>query len=231
MRNIIHFVSRDAMDIEGLGPAIISQLLENDLIKSAADLYYLKAEQIEPLEKMGKKSAQNLIEAIENSKNNPLSRLLTALGIRFVGAKASKVIAKYVKNMDNLMKVTKEELLEIEDVGSAMAESIVLYFSQPQNVEFVEKLRGANVNFNENAEDFEDNRFSGMTFVLTGALDSFTRDEASEIIERFGGKTSSSVSKKTTYVLAGKDAGSKLQKAESLGVNIISEEDFKGMII
>lgn len=231
MRNIIHFVSRDAMDIDGLGPAIISQLLDNNLIESAADLYYLKAEQIEPLEKMGKKSAENLILAIENSKNNSFSRLLTALGIRFVGAKASKVIAKYAKNMDALMKFTKDELLNIEDVGSAMAESVVLYFSQPQNVDFIEKLRAVNVNFEENEEVLEDNRFSGMTFVLTGALDSFTRDEASEIIERFGGKTSSSVSKKTTYVLAGDDAGSKLRKAESLGVNIISEEDFKGMIL
>ena len=231
MRNIIHFVSRDAMDIDGLGPAIISQLLDNNLIESAADLYYLKAEQIEPLEKMGKKSAENLILAIENSKNNSFSRLLTALGIRFVGAKASKVIAKYAKNMDALMKFTKDELLNIEDVGSAMAESIVLYFSQPQNVDFIEKLRAVNVNFEENEEVLEDDRFSGMTFVLTGALDSFTRDEASEIIERFGGKTSSSVSKKTTYVLAGDDAGSKLRKAESLGVNIISEEDFKGMIL
>ena len=202
MRNIIHFVSRDAMDIDGLGPAIISQLLDNNLIESAADLYYLKAEQIEPLEKMGKKSAENLILAIENSKNNSFSRLLTALGIRFVGAKASKVIAKYAKNMDALMKFTKDELLNIEDVGSAMAESIVLYFSQPQNVDFIEKLRAVNVNFEENEEVLEDDRFSGMTFVLTGALDSFTRDEASEIIERFGGKTSSSVSKKTDYVLA-----------------------------
>ena len=129
------------------------------------------------------------------------------------------------------MKFTKDELLNIEDVGSAMAESIVLYFSQPQNVDFIEKLRAVNVNFEENEEVLEDDRFSGMTFVLTGALDSFTRDEASEIIERFGGKTSSSVSKKTTYVLAGDDAGSKLRKAESLGVNIISEEDFKGMIL
>ncbi|MCR4718817.1 MAG: NAD-dependent DNA ligase LigA [Firmicutes bacterium] len=230
MRNIIHFVSRDAMDIDGLGPAIVSQLLDNNLIKSAADLYYLKAEQIEPLEKMGKKSAKNLINAIENSKSNPLSRLLTALGIRFVGAKASKVIAKCVKNMDNLIKITKDELLKIEDVGSAMAESIVMYFSQPQNLDFIERLRLANLNFEENTEELEDNRFDGMTFVLTGALDGFTRDEASEIIERFGGKTASSVSKKTTYVLAGQDAGSKLQKAISLGVTIISEEDFKGMI-
>lgn len=230
MRNIIHFVSRDAMDIDGLGPAIIEQLLANKLISDAADLYYLKQEQIEPLEKMGKKSAENLIRAIENSKSNPFSKLLTALGIRFVGAKASKVIAKSVKNMDNLIKSSKEELLSIEDVGETMAESILEYFKEPQNVDFIEKLRLANINFEEITEDTEDSRFVGMTFVLTGTLSKFTRNEASLIIENFGGKTSSSVSKKTTYVLAGEEAGSKLDKANSLGVTVISEAEFEEMI-
>ncbi|HAL63629.1 MAG TPA: DNA ligase (NAD(+)) LigA [Clostridiales bacterium] len=230
MRNIIHFVSRDAMDIDGLGPAIIEQLLSNNIIANAADLYYMKAEQIEPLEKMGKKSSENLINAIENSKNNPLSRLITALGIRFVGSKASKVIAKSVKTLDKLMQSTKEELMSIDDVGEAMAESIVSYFKEPQNADFIEKLRAANVNFEESTESLEDARFFGMTFVLTGTLENFTRNEASCIIERFGGKTSSSVSKKTTYVLAGTEAGSKLDKANSLGVQVISEKEFEAMI-
>ncbi|MCR4692625.1 MAG: NAD-dependent DNA ligase LigA [Firmicutes bacterium] len=230
MRNIIHFVSRDAMDIDGLGPAIIEQLLSNNIIANAADLYYMKAEQIEPLEKMGKKSSENLINAIENSKNNPLSRLITALGIRFVGSKASKVIAKSVKTLDKLMQSTKEELMSIDDVGEAMAESIVSYFKEPQNADFIEKLRAANVNFEESTESLEDARFFGMTFVLTGTLENFTRNEASGIIERFGGKTSSSVSKKTTYVLAGTEAGSKLDKANSLGVQVISEKEFEAMI-
>ncbi len=230
-RNIIHFVSRDAMDIDGLGPAVISQLLDNNLIKSAADLYYLKAEQIEPLEKMGKKSAENLINAINNSKNNPLSRLITALGIRFVGSKASKVIAKSLKSLDSLMSASRERLTEIEDVGETMADSIISYFKEPHNVDFVEKLRNCGVNFEENDGEVTDNRFNGLTFVLTGTLSSYTRDEASEIIENFGGKTASSVSKKTSYVLAGKDAGSKLDKAISLGVSVISEDEFKSMIL
>ncbi len=230
MRNIIHFVSRDAMDIDGLGEAIIAQFLENKLISSAADLYYLKAEQIEPLEKMGKKSAENLIIAVENSKQKPLSCLITALGIRFVGSKASKLIAKSVKSMDKLLTITADELLTIDEIGDAMAKSVVDYFSKPQNVDFVEKLRAANVNFTEPEEELQDTRFSGMTFVLTGTLSNFTRNEASEIIESFGGKTSSSVSKKTTYVLAGEEAGSKLDKAISLGVTVISEAEFEEMI-
>ncbi|MBO5060696.1 MAG: NAD-dependent DNA ligase LigA [Clostridia bacterium] len=231
MRNIIHFVSRNAMDIDGLGPAIIEQLLERDMIKNAADLYYIKAADVEDMDKMGKKSAENLINAIENSKQNPLSRLITALGIRFVGAKASKLIAKYAKNMDNLMKLTAEELVTIDEIGETMAESICEYFSEPQNIELIEKLRSAGVNFEEPVDENEDLRFANMTFVLTGTLSEFTRSEASAIIEKFGGKTSSSVSKKTTYVLAGSDAGSKLDKANKLGVTVISEQEFKDMIL
>ena len=230
-RNIIHFVSRDAMDIDGLGPAVITQLLDADLISSAADLYYLKAEQIEPLEKMGKKSAENLINAINNSKNNPLSKLLTALGIRFVGAKASKVIAKSLKNMDLVVSASKEQLMSIPDVGETMADSIISYFKEPHNVDFLKKLRNSGVNFEEPDEGAGDNRFEGMTFVLTGTLNDFTRDDASEIIEKLGGKTSSSVSKKTSYVLAGRDAGSKLDRAVSLGISVISEDEFKSMIL
>lgn len=229
-RNIIHFVSRNAMDIEGLGPAIIEQLLERNMIKNAADLYYIKSSDVEDMDKMGKKSAENLINAIEKSKENPLSRLITALGIRFIGEKASKLIAKYAKTMDNLIGLTEEELTSIDEIGDTMAKSVVEYFSEPQNLDFIEKLRSAGVNFEEIVEENDDLRFKNMTFVLTGTLESFTRSEASEIIEKFGGKASSSVSKKTTYVLAGAEAGSKLDKANALGVKVISEEEFKEMI-
>lgn len=229
-RNIIHFVSRNAMDIEGLGPAIIEQLLEKNMIKNAADLYYIKSSDVEDMDKMGKKSAENLINAIEKSKENPLSRLITALGIRFIGEKASKLIAKYAKTMDNLIGLTEEELTSIDEIGDTMAKSVVDYFSEPQNLDFIEKLRSAGVNFEEIVEENDDLRFNNMTFVLTGTLESFTRSEASEIIEKFGGKASSSVSKKTTYVLAGAEAGSKLDKANALGVKVISEEEFKEMI-
>ncbi len=230
MRNIIHFVSRNAMDIEGLGPAIIEQLLEKNMIKDAADLYYIKAEDVEDMDKMGKKSAENLINAIENSKENSLSRLITALGIRFVGAKAAKLIAKYAKSMDKLMSVTFEELTSIEEIGETIAKSVIEYFSEPQNIELIEKLRKKGVNFEEEIDENSDLRFENMTFVLTGTLSDFTRSEASEIIEKFGGKTSSSVSKKTTYVLAGEEAGSKLDKANKLRVNVITEQEFKDMI-
>lgn len=230
MRNIIHFVSRSAMDIDGLGPAIIRQLLDNNLIKNAADLYYLQAEEIEKLDKMGKKSAANLINSINNSKANQLSRLITALGIRFVGAKASKVVAAAVKDMDSLMNTDAETLTAIDEIGEIMAASIVDYFREPQNIAFIERLRGAGVNMTEETEELADNRFEGMTFVLTGTLENFTRSEASEIIEKMGGKTSSGVSKKTTYVLAGSEAGSKLDKAVALGVNMISEDEFREMI-
>lgn len=229
-RNIIHFVSRNAMDIDGLGPAIIEQLLDRKMIENAADLYYIKAEDIEDMDKMGKKSAENLINALEKSKQNPLSRVLTALGIRFIGEKASKLIAKYAGNMDRVIELTEEELVKIDEIGDIMAKSIVDYFKEPQNLEMIEKLRSAGVNFEEPTEENDDLRFSGMTFVLTGALDMYTRQEASGIIEKFGGKTSSSVSKKTTYVLAGSDAGSKLDKANALGVTVISEQEFKDMI-
>lgn len=230
MRNIIHFVSRSAMDIDGLGPAIIKQLLDNGLIKSAADLYYLKPEDVEKLDKMGKKSAANLMTSIENSKQNQLSRLITALGIRFVGAKASKVVAAEVKSMDALMKADIQTLTKIDEIGDVMAESITDYFREPQNLAFIERLREAGVNMTEQTEELSDTRFEGMTFVLTGTLEGFTRSEASEIIEKFGGKTSSGVSKKTTYVLAGSEAGSKLDKANALGVTVISEDEFRDMI-
>jgi len=230
MRNIIHFVSRDAMDIEGLGPAIIEQLLDNNLINDAADLYYLKKEDISALEKLGDKSAENLLIALENSKKNPLSKLITALGIRFVGAKASKNIAKKLCSLDRIISSDIDDLIGIDEIGEIMAKSIVDYFKEPQNIAFIEKLRYAGLNFEEEQGEVSDLRFDGMTFVLTGSLSDFTRSEASEIIEKFGGKTSSSVSKKTSIVLAGDEAGSKLDKANALGIKVISEEEFKEMI-
>ncbi len=230
MRHIIHFVSKPAMEIDGLGPAIIKQLLEQGIIKTAADLYYLKADEISVLDKMGEKSANNLINSIESSKSNPLSKLISALGIRHIGEKASKVLAKRFKTLDNLINATVEEMSEVEDMGDIMSKSVKQFFSQAQNLEFIERLRQAGVNFEERDEGGEDARFFGLTFVLTGTLEGFTRSEASKIIESLGGKTSSSVSKKTSYVLAGQEAGSKLDKAQKLGVNIISEQEFTEMI-
>lgn len=230
MRNIIHFVSRDAMDIDGLGPAIIEQLLENNLIKDASDLYYLNKDDVASLEKMGQKSAENLLNSLENSKKNPLFKLITALGIRFVGSKASKNLAKKLCSLDKLINADIDELKNIDEIGEIMAKSIVDYFNEPQNLAFIEKLRSAGLNFEDEAEELSDLRFEGMTFVLTGTLEEFTRNQAAEIIESFGGKTSSSVSKKTSIVLAGTEAGSKLDKANALGVKVISEAEFKDMI-
>ena len=230
IRNIIHFVSRSAMDIDGLGPAVIKQLIDNNLIKSAADLYYLKEHEIASLEKMGKKSAENLINTLERSKSNKLSQIITALGIRHIGEKAAKILASTYKSIDNLIKADIEELSSIDEIGVTMAQSIVNYFSDEQNIGFIERLKTAGVAMNIVDESNIDLRFAGMTFVLTGTLEKYTRNEAAEIIESYGGKTSSGVSKKTTYVLAGSEAGSKLDKATKLGIEVISEEDFENMI-
>lgn len=229
VRNIIHFVSKPAMDIDGLGPSIIEQMTEKDLIHTAADLYYLKKEDIAAMDKMGNKSADNLLEALENSKTNPLYKLINALGIRHIGEKAAKILAKHYKTIDNFKNATKEDLILLEDIGEKMADSVISFFKQEQNITFLEKLKDAGINCVE--EDKENlDLFNGMTFVLTGTLSKYTRLEASEIIERLGGKTSSSVSKKTSYVLAGEEAGSKLTKAQQLGITIISEDDFEQMI-
>lgn len=230
LRNIIHFVSKEGMDIEGLGSSIVEQLIENNLIENIADIYTLKLEDIASLKKNGKKFAQNLVDAIENSKNNDLYKLITALGIRHVGTKSAKTLAKYFKNIDNLISANLEELANIDDVGEITAKSIQEFFMQEQTIDLIQKLKKANVNMQTLEEDNEDNRFNNMTFVLTGSLEKYTRDEASQIIEKFGGKVSSSVSKKTTYVLAGEDAGSKLTKAQTLGVTIITEQEFEEMI-
>ncbi len=228
-RNVIHFASKGAMDIEGLGPAVVNQLLDNNLIASAADLYYLKREDIVSLEKMGEKSADNLLSAIEKSKSNDLSRLIFALGIRNIGQKAGKELAKRFDSLDSLMTATVEEISSCEDFGTIMAESIKSFFEIEQNMALIEKLRAAGVNF-MSAQMPQGNIFSGKTFVLTGTLPTLTRSEASKIIEDNGGKTSSSVSKKTDFVLLGEDAGSKLDKALKLGIPTITEDEFLQML-
>ena len=232
MRNIIHFASRNAMDIDGLGPSIIEQMLSKGLIENVADLYYLEADSIADLDKLGKKSAENLINSLDNSKANPLYRLIFGLGIRHIGEKAAKILAKHFKSLDALISATSEEISKLNDIGLIMAESVCEYFSEPQNLHLIERLRAAGINMSDNpSEEETDERFSGKTFVLTGTLSKFTRNEASDIIEKFGGKTSSSVSKKTDYVLAGEEAGSKLTKAQALGVKIITEDEFMEMIL
>ena len=230
LRSIVHFSSKVGMDIDGLGYSIIEQLIDKGLIDGIDDLYTLKLEDIASLKKNGKKFAQNLIDSINESKNNDISKLITALGIRHVGSKLAKSLAKRYKSIDNLMNADLEELSMQADVGEITAKSIYEFFKQDQTIDLISKLKQAGVNMESTQEENTDNRFEGMTFVLTGALEEFTRDEASDIIEKFGGKTSGSVSKKTTYVLAGEDAGSKLTKAQSLGVTIISEAEFKDMI-
>ncbi len=228
IRNIIHFASKDAMDIDGLGPAIIEQLAELELIKSPADLYYLKYEDLVDIERMGVKSANNLIKAIKKSKDAGLDRVIFALGIRNIGSKASKVLAEKFGDIDSLSEASEETLTKIEDVGPIMAKSIVNFFASTGAIDIIQKLRFAGVDLTYSKQT-TDNRFEGKTFVLTGTLPTYSRDEASEIIERFGGKTSSSVSKKTDYVLAGEKAGSKLEKAQHLGVKIINEKEFISM--
>ena len=228
-RNIAHFVSRDAMDIEGLGSSIVEALIEKGLIKSPADIYYLSLDEMKSLWQKGSKAAEKLLTAIEASKQQDLSRLLYALGIRQVGAKAGKVLASHFGNLDALMTATLEELTEVPDVGSITARNIAEWFAQPQSVHLIEKLRAAGVNF-ESKRSVADTRFAGKIFVLTGALSKFTRDEATEKIELFGGKASSSVSKKTSYVVVGENAGSKERKARELGIPILSEDEFLEMI-
>ena len=229
LRNIAHFASREAMDIEGLGISVCDSLINNGLVKDASDLYYLETKSVAKLDRMGDKSAANLIAAIENSKQAGLARLLCAFGIRQVGQKAAKVLASHYGDLDELMAADTEALTTIPDIGGITAGFIVDWFQNPQSQDLISKLRAAGVSFTSR-EEKKDDRFAGLTFVLTGTLSRFTRDEASAIIESFGGKASSSVSKKTAYVLAGENAGSKLTKAESLGIKIISEEEFEAMI-
>ena len=229
-RNLVHFVSREAMNIDGLGENIIQQLLDNNLISNIDDIYTLTFDNIASLKKNGTKFAQNLINSIEASKQNDLYRLITALGIRFVGSKVAKTLAKRYKTMDNLMDATFESLSMIEDIGPVVANSVVEFFAQDQTRDLIKKLKQSGVNMEYIEQEGEDNRLEGKTFVLTGGLENYTRKEASDLIEKHGGKTSSSVSKKTDYVLAGEDAGSKLDKAQKLGITVISESEFEDMI-
>lgn len=228
-RNIAHFVSRDAMDIEGLGSAIVEQLIEKGLVRSPADIYYLTLDDIKSLWQKGETAAAKLLASIEASKAQDLSRLIYALGIRQVGAKTGKVLASAFGSVDGLMDATVEALTQVPDVGNVTAAFIADWFAQPQSRHMIERLRQAGVNF-ESKRVVTDTRFAGMTFVLTGALTKFTRDEATEKIELFGGKAAGSVSKKTTYVVVGENAGSKERKARELGIPILSEDQFLEMI-
>ena len=228
-RNIAHFVSRDAMDIEGLGTAIVDALIEKGHIQSPADIYYLTLDQLKSLWKSGETAAKKLLAAIESSKQQDVSRLIYALGIRQVGAKTGKVLASSFGSLDALAAASLEELTQVSDVGGVTAAYIVDWFQQEQSRHMVERLRQTGLNF-ESKRVVTDTRFAGMTFVLTGALTKFTRDEATERIEHFGGKASGSVSKKTTYVVVGENAGSKERKARELGIPILSEDQFLEMI-
>lgn len=231
LRNLAHFASKEGMDIDGLGIKIIEQLVDKGLLKNITDIYTLTIDEIASLKKNGKKFAQNLIDAINESKNNDLFKLLTALGIRHIGTKSAKGLCKKYKSIDEIANASFEELSMIDDVGMITAKSIYEFFRQPQTMDLIEKLKEAGVNTEVLEDDSNsDDRFYGETFVLTGSLTGFTRQEASDIIERFGGKVSGSVSKKTSYVLAGEEAGSKLTKAQELGIRIISEEEFNNMI-
>ncbi len=228
-RSLFHFVSRDAMNIEGLGPQIMTLLMDKGFIKNAADIYLLKhhKDELTGLERMGEKSVQNMLDAIEASKVNPLNRLIFALGIRMIGQRASQVLANEFGDIDAMFTADFDKLVSIQEIGEKMAESIITFFRQEQNLELIKKLQECGVNTKGSKKEIKENEnFNGKTFVLTGALQSFTRDQAKEIIESFGGKVSSSVSKKTDYVLAGEDAGTKLVKANELGVAVIDEETF-----
>ncbi len=228
LRNIIHFASKGAMDIDGLGPAVIELLLEHDLIHDVADLYHLTAEQLVSLERMGEKSADNLLTALEKSKSAGLDRVLCALGIRHIGERGAKLLAMHVPTMEQLMQKSEEALAAIHEIGGIMARSIVNYFADEQNRDLIQRLEEAGVQMHYTGEVVEQKEaFAGKTFVLTGTLEHYKRAEAKKIIEGFGGKVSGSVSKKTDYVLAGAEAGSKLEKAQELGVRVLSEEEFE----
>lgn len=229
IRSIIHFASRGAMDIEGLGDAVVEQLVEAKLIQNTADLFYLRYEDVVSLDRFADKSAQNLIDAINKAKENPLDKLICGLGIRLIGAKAAKSLAKHFGDIDGVMRATVEELSQIDDVGEKMAESVVHYFSEAETIELIERMKAAGVNMVAEKTS-EGEIFAGKTFVLTGTLPTLKRSEAQKLIEDNGGKVSGSVSKKTDFVVAGEEAGSKLDKALSLGVAVISEEDLLGML-
>lgn len=229
LRNLTHFASRDAMDIEGLGPAVVESLVDAGFVKMPADLYNLDAQSVASLDRMGKKSAENLIAAIEQSKSNDLSRLLFGFGIRQVGQKAAKILSAHFGTLDALCNASLEELTSLNDVGEITARNIIEWLSSDQSKHLIESLRAAGVNMTSHAEPVGD-LLAGKTFVLTGTLEQFTRDEAGAMIEKLGGKVSGSVSKKTSYVVAGEAAGSKLKKANDLGIPVLTEDEFLTMI-
>lgn len=229
LRNVIHFCSRDAMDIEGLGDALVEKFISENLISNVADIYDITAGEIMMLEGHQEKSAKNLVEAIERSKQNDLSRLLFALGIRHIGQKAAKLLSEHFGDIDSIVAASEEEIAEIDGFGGIMAKSAAEFFSMTQTADLIERLKAAGVNMKSLKEKSDDQRFAGLTFVLTGTLPTLSRKEATEIIENLGGKASSSVSKKTSYVVAGEEAGSKLQKATDLGIPVITQDDLLKM--
>lgn len=233
-RSIIHFVSRGAMDIAGMGPSTIELLLEQGFIKDASDLYQLKErkDELTDLKRMGEKSVENLLLSVEASKTRGLARVITALGIPFIGAGASALLAEHFESIDALQHADVSKLTEIPEIGDVMAQSVATFFKQPQNIEFIDRLRKAGVDMTSDRKGREEQAgpLEGLTFVLTGALVGYTRTEAGQIIERLGGRVSSNVSKNTDYVLVGDSPGSKLDRAKQLGINIIHEEEFEGLI-
>lgn len=228
-RNIIHFASKGAMNIDGLGEAIVTQLVDNNIISGVADLYRIKVEQLEALERFGKKSAENLVKAIEGSKENSLERVIFGLGIRNIGQNGAKLLCNRFGSIEAIMSATAEEIAEIDGFGDIMSESVFSAFHDKHFAELVDELKSLGVKMEYEKKESGDNRFEGKTFVLTGTLPTMTRDEAKEIIVRLGGKAAGSVSKKTSYVVAGEDAGSKLTKAQELGITILSEQEFLDM--
>ena len=227
-RGIIHFASRDAMNIDGLGESIITLLLNENIIKDISDLYTIKKEEIVGLERMGEKSATNLINAINKSKENDLWRLINGLGIKFIGTKGAKILASSFKDIDKIMNATASELINLEEFGEIMANSVVEFFKEEKNIKVIEKLKeyGLNTRVIENENNDINKIFEGMKIVLTGTLPTLKRNDAKEMIESRGGKSTSSVSKSTTFVLAGEEAGSKLTKANDLGIKVIDEDTF-----
>ena len=229
LRKLIHFCSRDAMDIEGLGSAVLEQLVNEDLISKASDIYRLSPIELVSLERMGEKSTLNLLEAIEKSKENDLYKLIFALGVHHIGLKAAKLLANHFGDMDALLSATKEDIMEIDGMGDVSADTLVKTLALPETRDMIEEFKSMGLNM-KNLTEIEDKRFEGMTFVLTGTLEKYGRREAQEIIEKFGGKASGSVSAKTSIVLAGENAGSKLKKANELGIKVITEDEFQEMI-
>ncbi|MCF6096495.1 NAD-dependent DNA ligase LigA [Thermovorax subterraneus] len=229
-RSIEHFASRDAMDIRGLGPAIVSLLISHGLIKDAADLYYLKREDLIPLERMGEKSAANLLSAIEESKRRPLDRVIYALGIPFVGSRTASLLADAFGSMEELEKATYEDLIKVPEIGDKIAESILAFFRQEQTKALISRLKAAGVSMEAKKKEEGPKPLEGLTFVLTGTLEKYTRQQATELIEKLGGKVTGSVSKKTDYVIVGKDPGSKYEKALNLGIKILNEDEFEELI-